>query len=390
MPSALEQAKSIASELIDIRRDLHRHPEIGWEEVRTSQKIADYCEKLGLSVTRNAVKTGVVATLNGDRSGPGLALRADIDALPIQEETDVAHKSTVPGKAHLCGHDSHTAMLLGGAKLLARHKDRIPFPVRFLFQPAEEVPNGGALKLIEAGFLNGVDEIHGLHIDTTLPTGTLGTRVGPTMASMDRFDIEVEGRGGHGAMPNQCLDPVLTAAEIVLALQSIVSRRVDPIEPAVVSVTQINAGTAFNIIPARVRIVGTARSLSRQLRDRLPQWLDQIACGVATAHGQSAKTVYTHGTAVLVNDKNAVEKMNGAFRKLGGKVVEVKPTMGGEDFSYYLEKVPGSFGYIGASDGTPATSQCFHNPRFSIDENALPYGAALFVQLVCDRAGIAL
>jgi amidohydrolase len=389
MPSALEQAKAIAAELVEIRRDFHRHPEVSWEEVRTSQKIADYCEKLGLAVTRNAVKTGVVATLNGDRRGPALALRADIDALPIQEENDVPYKSTALGKAHLCGHDSHATMLLGGAKLLTRYKERIPFPVRFIFQPAEEVPAGGATEIIKAGFLDGVDEIYGLHIDTTLPTGTLGTRAGPCMASMDRVEIEVEGVGGHGAMPNQCLDPVFTAAEIVLALQSIVSRRVDPIEPAVLSITQINAGTAFNIIPARVRMVGTARSLSRQLRDKLPLWIEQIAVGVAKAHGQNAKTVYTHGTAVLVNEKNATEKMNSAFRTLGGKIVEVKPTMGGEDFSFYLEKVPGAFGFVGACDGTPATTQCFHNPRFNIDENALPFGAALFLQLVCDRAGIA-
>ncbi|HYF51338.1 MAG TPA: amidohydrolase, partial [Planctomycetota bacterium] len=301
MPSPLDQAKAIESELIELRRDFHRHPEIAFEEVRTGGIVGDQCEKLGLNVRRGCAKTGVVATLNADKPGPAIALRADMDALPIREENEVSYKSTYDGKGHLCGHDAHTTMLLGAAKILTKYKDKIPFPVRFLFQPAEEVPRGGAEKLIEEGHLEGVNEVFGLHVNPLLPTGTLGTHVGPTMAAMDQVEIDVEGVGGHGAMPNQCLDPVLCSAEIIMGLQSIVSRRSDPLEPAVLSICQINAGHAFNVIPNKVRMIGTARSLSKSLRDKLPGWIEEIACGVAKAHGQKAKTVYIKGTTVLIN-----------------------------------------------------------------------------------------
>ena len=390
MPSALELAKALAKELADIRRDLHAHPEVGWQEARTAGIVADFCERAGLTVRRNAARTGVVAVLNPQKPGPALALRADMDALPVQEENDCAYASTLPGKAHLCGHDAHTAMLLGVVKILASRKERIPFPVRFIFQPAEEVPEGGAAVMIAEGHLEDVSRIFGLHVNPLLPTGTLGIHVGPTMASMDRIEIEIEGVGGHGAMPNLCRDPVLAAAEIILALQSIVARRVDPLEPAVLSITQMNAGSAFNIIPARARLVGTTRCLSRNVRDQLPQWVEEIAAGVAKAHGLTAKSKYTYGTTVLVNDKSATEEFGRAFAALGGTVTDIKPTMGGEDFSYYLEKAPGAFAFLGVCDGTPATQNCFHHPRFNLDEKAMPWGTAVLVQLVCSQAGIEL
>jgi amidohydrolase len=388
MSSVLEQARALESEMIDIRRDFHLHPEIAWEEVRTGGKVADFCERAGLKVKRNAAKTGVVAILNADKPGPALALRADMDALPIQEENEVSYKSTLPGKGHLCGHDAHTAMLLGAVKLLTKHKDKIPFPIRFLFQPAEEVPRGGAEVLIAEGHLDGVNEIFGLHVNPLLPTGVLGTCTGPFMASMDRFQIDVEGVGGHGAMPHLCIDPVLCSAEIILALQSIVARRLDPLESGVVSVCQMDAGAAFNVIPSRARLIGTSRSLSRGLRDKLAQWIEEIPTGIAKAHGMKAKVDYVRGTTVLVNTKESTEKLGKAFKALGGSESQIKPTMGGEDFSYYLEKVPGSFGFLGAGDGSPGTSQCFHHPKYNIDEKALAWGTALFAQVVADRAGV--
>jgi amidohydrolase len=390
MPSLLDQARAIEPELVDIRRDLHQHPEIAWEEFRTGQRTADFCERLGLKVIRNAAKTGTVAVLNPDKPGPVMALRADMDALPIQEENQVPYKSTTAGKGHLCGHDAHTAMLMGAAKMLVRYKDQIPFPVRFLFQPAEEVPKGGAEVMIAEGHLNGVSEVFGLHVNPLLPCGTLGNRAGAMMASMDRIEINVEGVGGHGAMPHLSRDPVVAAAQIITALQSVVGRRIDPLESGVVSICQLDAGSAFNVIPSKVRLIGTMRSLTPEIWTALPQWIDEIASNIAKGMGCSARLDVVRGTPVLVNHAEPVEKMNRAFRRLGGSPVEVKPTMGGEDFASYLLKAPGCFAFLGAGNGTAETAQCFHHPRYNIDEKALPWGSALFTQVVLDRAGVAV
>ncbi|GMV78934.1 MAG: N-acyl-L-amino acid amidohydrolase [Planctomycetota bacterium] len=387
MSTPLAFAQEIEPEIVEIRRDFHRHPEVAFEEVRTSGKVAAYCEQLGLKVLRGAAKTGVIAELNADRPGPILGLRADMDALPIHEENEIEYRSTLNGKGHMCGHDAHTAMLMGAAKLLGKYKDRIHGRVRFFFQPAEEIPQGGAKKLIEEGHLDGVAEMFGLHVNPLLPTGVLGLKDGATMASMDRFELLVEGVGGHGAMPHQTHDPIVTAAEIVLALQTIVARRMDPLEPGVVTVGKIEAGEAFNVIPPRCKLVGTCRSLSKDVWQKIPEWIETIATGIARAHGLDAKLEYTRGTPVLNNTAPAVDEMGAAFRKLGGRDTRIRATMGGEDFAYYLEKVPGCFGFLGAGDGTPATGYCWHHPKYNIDERALAWGSALFVQLVLDRAG---
>lgn len=387
MPNVLDLARQIEPELVEIRRDFHRFPEVAWEELRTGARVADYCEGLGLQVRRQAAKTGVIAVLNPERSGPSVALRADMDALPIQEENAVPYRSTIDGKGHLCGHDANTAMLLGAVKLLNGVKERIPFPVRFIFQPAEETLEGGAEALIAEGHTEGISEIFGLHVNPQLPTGVLGLRSGAAMASMDYFEIRLDGCGGHGAMPHLTTDPIVTASEIVLALQTVVARRIDPLDPAVVSVCQINSGNAFNVIPAHLQMVGTARSLSAAVREKLPQWIGEIAEGIARTHGLTAKTIYKHGTPVLVNRKESNDKMGRAFRALGGKDIEIMTSMGAEDYAYYLERIPGCFGFLGAGDGTPRTGQAFHHPRYDIDEKALAWGSALFTQLVLDRAG---
>jgi amidohydrolase len=234
--------------------------------------------------------------------------------------------------------------------------------------------------------LRGVDEIFALHVNPLLPTGTVAAHAGAMLASTDRVEIDVTGAGGHGAIPHLARDPVLCAAEIIVALQNIVSRRVDPLESAVLSICQINAGSTFNVIPSRAALVGTARSLTREVRRQLPEWIEQIAGGVASAHGQQAEVKYIHGTPVLINHEQQAGKIKSAMGKLGGTAVDIKPMMGGEDFANYLEQLPGCFAFIGAGDGTPATSQCFHHPRYNIDEKALAWGCALFVQLVLDRA----
>lgn len=387
MSTALKLAREMESELIDIRRDLHRHPEVAWQEIRTGGIAADFCEREGYTVCRGAALTGTIAVLNPQKSSV-VALRADMDALPIHEENNVPYRSTTDGKGHLCGHDAHTAMLMGAARILARYRDQIPFQVKLIFQPAEEVPPGGAEMLIKEGHLKGVDEIFGIHVNPLLPTGVLGIRSGPLMASMDKLEITVEGIGGHGAMPHLTRDPVLAAAQIITALQSIVSRRVDPLDQAVVSICQMDAGSAFNVIPGKARLIGTARSLSALTRDNLPLWVEEISSGIAKAHGQKARVDYLRGTPVLVNQKGSVEKMTRAFRALGGSESEIKATMGGEDFAWYLQTIPGCFGFLGAGNGSDETSHCFHHPKYNIDEKALVWGTALLVQLILDRAGI--
>ncbi len=380
MSKTLEAAKELEPQLIELRRDFHSHPEIAFEEVRTGQRVATFCNELGLAVKVGAAKTGVIAELNPGKART-LALRADMDALPIQEENEISYRSTIEGKGHLCGHDAHTSMLMGAAKILTASKEELPFTVRFIFQPAEEVPQGGASKLIAEGYLDGVEEIFGLHVNPLLPTGTLGLHSGATMASMDRFVITVEGVGGHGAMPHHARDPLLTAAEVVMGLQSIVARRIDPLEQAVISVCQINSGNAFNVIPARAEIVGTARSLSAGIRDNLELWIEQIASGITKAHGLNASCEYERGTPVLINHEHSTDKLGAAFKQLGGTDTDIRPTMGGEDFAFYLERIPGTFGFLGAGDGTDQTAQCFHHPRYNIDEKALAWGSALLAEV---------
>jgi amidohydrolase len=388
MAGVLEEARGIEGELVDLRRRLHRRPELAWEEHRSAGLAAEYCEKHGLQVVRPVAKTGVMAILNPEKPGPALGFRADLDALPIQEENAVSYRSEEPGKGHLCGHDAHTAMLLGAVRMLAARREELLFPVRFYFQPAEETPPGGAEALLAERRLDGVREIYGLHVNPQLPTGQLGMRAGATMAGMDRFTIRLRGRGGHGAMPHLCLDPIVPAAELILALQTIVARRTDPLEPAVVSVCQVQAGTAFNAIPSECTLVGTARCLSQSLRDNLEGWLRELTEGVAKAHGLTAHLEYLRGTPVLTNDPGAVGKMVRAFKTLGGREFPMPQTLGGEDFAFLLEegKRPGCLGFLGAGDNTPRTAYPLHHPRFDIDEQALAWGAALFVQLALDQA----
>jgi len=384
---ALALAGSVEREAVRLRRDLHRHPELGFEELRTTELAVDWLRRSGLEVVRPEGATGAIGRLvppgwAGRR--PGIALRADLDALPIAEASGLEFSSEVPGKAHLCGHDAHTAMLLAAARALAAERRRLPRPVTFIFQPAEECIPNGAPVMIRAGALRGVAEVYGLHVAPDRPLGVLALRPGPMMASMDRFEMTVVGRGGHGAMPHTTRDPVVAAAAVVMALQTVVSRQNDPLEPAVVSVCTLHAPGAFNVIPAAVRLSGTARSLSRELYTALPERIRRTAAGAARACGCGLRFGYSRGTPVLVNSAGPVERVRGLWRDLAAagaarETVENRPTMGGEDFAYYLDRVPGCFAFLGAAPRRPGGS--YHNPAFAIDERALKLGVALHLCL---------
>jgi amidohydrolase len=379
-----DAACALSPQLQTWRRHLHAHPELSNHEEHTARYIADALRQLGLEPTERVGDTwGLTATLGPD--GPNaVALRADMDALPITEATDVAYVSQNPGTMHACGHDAHVAMLLGAATLLAERQDQLQRPVRLLFQPAEELFPGGAKPMIDAGVLKGVSHVFGLHIWSEMPTGTIGTRVGPFMASPDDFQITVRGRGGHAAMPQQCVDPVLVASTCVMALQSIVSRGVHMAEHAVVSVTQINAGTASNVIPEVATLAGTIRTLNPAVRQSVHERVRQVLDGIAATYGADIELDLRAGYPPLVNDRLCVEHALQAATAIGiaeEDHLELSVQGGGEDFAYFAQERPAAFLFLGAR--SEATDCCYphHHPRFNIDEAALPLGAALLARL---------
>ncbi len=382
-----QEVLSYKDELISLRRDFHMYPEVGLELYRTSQKVAEYLESIGLEVKRNVAKTGVVGLLKGAKPGKTIMLRADMDALTLQELNDVPYKSKIDGVMHACGHDGHTAMLLVAAKILKSHQSELNGNVKFVFQPSEEkFPPGGALPMIEEGVLKNpdVDYAFGLHLWTQLECGKIGIRSGALMAAADEFQITLKGQGGHGAQPHYCKDPVVAAAELVMALQTIVSRKVDPLESVVVTVGKVQAGSAFNIIPQTAILQGTVRTLSESSRSLVKESIERITRGVCLAHQMDFDIDYKDGTAVLVNDEKLTEQVRKIAESVFGKenVVEVPPTMGGEDMSFFLKEVPGVFYFIGASNSQKGLNRFHHSPYFDIDEDSLLVGTQMHVSLV--------
>jgi amidohydrolase len=376
--------EDIGGYVVKWRREFHRNPELSFSEVRTSGLVSAELARLGYSVRRRVGGHGVVGLLKG-RPGRTVALRADMDALPINEENRIACRSRHPGRMHACGHDGHMAMLLGAARLLAGKKKELPGSVKLIFQPAEETPPGGALGMIRAGALKnpGVDAIFALHLDSSLPSGKVGLRRGPMMAASDNFEITLQGRGGHAARPHSCLDPVPAAAQIISGLQTIVSRRVDPVRPAVITVGRIEAGSKHNIIPERALLAGTARSIDRHTTRMLPLWMGQLVRGIARANGLRASLRYERGYPVLYNDAKMVDLCRRIISGRWGRraVVDLEePMMGGEDMAYFLQQVPGAFLRLGSRSG-PATAHPWHHPRFDIDEGVLQFGAGLLAAL---------
>lgn len=378
---------NLVPELITTRRDLHRHPELGYEERRTAGIIAERLEVLGYEVRTGLGETGVLGTLrgDGDESAPTIAFRADMDALPLQELNDHDYASVTPGCMHACGHDGHVAILLGFARWLAERETPFPGHVKLLFQPAEE-GGGGAVPMIEAGVLEDpkVDMIFGLHLWNQLEVGLVGIKEGPLMAATDEFNILVKGRGGHGAIPQLSVDPIVAAAQVVLALQTIASRRVDPLKPIVVTVGSIKGGTTHNIIPTQVRLQGTARCFDPEIRRMLPQWIEECAASAAATVGAEIELEWMPAYPPLYNHARGVEILENAAAEVVGResVVPAEMTMGGEDMAYYLQKVPGCFFWLGACNPRKGYDQAHHNPRFDFDEDALPIGVAVFAAAV--------
>jgi hippurate hydrolase len=361
-----------------LRRDIHREPELGYDTEKTAQKVLAALEGLPLDIETGVAENGIVATLRGG-DGPTIGLRADMDALPITEETGLPFASEVEGKMHACGHDGHTSMPVGAAHALCAMKNELNGTVRFIFQPAEEGGGGGQV-MVEEGVAEGLDFIFALHLWPGLPFGTVATKAGPIMAAADAFEMEVRGTGGHGAMPHLSADAVVISAHVVTALQTIVSREVDPVEPAVLTVGEIGAGTAFNIIPEKAQIGGTVRTLNEDLRRKMPERIEAVARGVARGMRGDVTLDYRFSYPVTRNDPSAAARALETATSLFGEesVLELpNPSMGAEDFSYFLEKVPGAFVWLGVGEDVSG----LHTPQFAFDEKVLPRGSALLTAL---------
>lgn len=371
--------------LIEIRRTIHMHPELGFEEVETSKLVGHWLEKFGLEVKTGVAKTGVVGLLRGAKPGKTVAIRADMDALPIEEANDVPYRSRIKGKMHACGHDAHTTILLGVARFFSSIREQIKGNIKWIFQPAEEGGGGGKI-MTEEGVLENpqVDAIFGAHVYPDLAMGQVGIHEKEGLAATDRFIIKLIGKGGHGAYPHLCKDPILAAGHMITQIHSIVGRNVPPLESAVITIGKISGGTAFNIIPDDVEIIGTVRSLTPQVREILKNRLEEEVQGVARSFGVDYQFTFNYGYPALINDPAMSRLVASVCARGFGQenVVYVKPSMGGEDFAYYLQKVPGSFFRLGCRNEQKGIVQTFHNANFNIDEDVLPFGVEVFVRLI--------
>ena len=375
-----DESMSISDWIISIRRELHEHPELMYEEFKTSELIRRELDKLEISYKHPIAETGVLASI-GNGNGPCVALRADMDALPIHEETDVSFKSKIDGKMHACGHDCHVSMLLGAAKLLKGKEDQINGTIKLLFQPAEEGGAGGKLMREEGALKNPeVERIFGLHVWPQLPSGQIGSREGTFLAATSSLSLTVKGVGGHAAVPQLTKDPVLTSARIITNLQSIISRELDPLDSGVVSITVINGGNASNVIPSEVKVKGTLRSLTMDGLKELQKRVKEIAEGIAQTHGCEAIVEYVgNDYPPTVNDSEMWKfAKNVGIELLGDEnVSDLDAVMGGEDFAYYTEKVKGCFVVLGMNNPDIDATYSVHHPMFKADEDALHIGTAL-------------
>jgi amidohydrolase len=380
---------SIFPKLVKLRREFHQYPETAFEEFETSKRVIRELKKLKLQVKTGIAKTGVVGVLYGNRKGKTVALRSDMDALPITEQTNVPYKSKIKGKMHACGHDMHMACVIGAATVLSRMKNELPGNVKFIFQPSEESGSGGALPMIKAGALKNPDVsgLFALHTDPAIPVGKMGVKDGPMMAHTNSFDLTITGKGGHGARPHQGVDAISVTAQVIQALQTIVSRRINPFDPAVLSIGVIQGGTASNIICDKVLLKGTVRTLDKKLNQRIPQMIRQTVSGITRSAGAGFVLDYRLGYPVLINHPEMTNLARKAISSLYSRkaVVEIKtPVMGGEDCAYFLRKVPGTFMRVGIRNPKKKAIYPWHHPRFNLDENAIKIGTSVLSQCVYD------
>lgn len=381
--SIREAAEKFGPEIVALRHEIHRRPELSWQEVQTSIRIETILRDLGFTNIKRGFKgtgSGVAADLVGKADGPRVALRADIDALPIREENDIPYRSEVDGVMHACGHDAHAAMLAGAAMVLASLKESLPGTVRLIFQPAEESGiDSGAPAMIKEGVLDGVDAIAGLHVWSQLPVGTCGFRQGPLMASSDKWELLIRGEGGHGAVPHRAVDPTIAAAHIITALQTIVSREIDPQESVVFSIGSLSSGRAPNVIPDTACMEGNFRTTSAEVRAGMEERIRRIASGVAAGLRCEAELTCIPLYPVTVNESETTALFRETAAQImgAGAVREVPVSMGSEDFSFFGEKAPASFCFLGTADPAAGTDRPHHSPRFDAGDAALVDGAAL-------------
>lgn len=379
--------------LVEIRRTLHMHPELMYEEEKTAELVAANLGKFGLEVKTGVAKTGVVGLLRGAKPGKTVAIRADMDALPIEEANPVPYASKIPGKMHACGHDAHTTILLGVAKYFSARKDLLRGNIKWIFQPAEEGGAGGKL-MAEEGVLENpkVDAIFGAHVFPEIPIGKIGVNEKEGLAATDRVTFKIVGKGAHGAYPHLSRDPILAAGHLITQIHSIVSRSIPPLDSAVISFGKIEGGTAFNIIPGAVNLLATVRSLTPKVRETLKERMEQVAEGVGRSFGLECRCQYDYGYPALVNDPEMARLVASACGKAIGKenVAFLQPSMGGEDFAYFLERVPGAFFRLGCRNEAKGFANPFHNSLFDLDEDVLPFGVEMFVRIIDSYLGLEL
>lgn len=376
---------ALKNEMIEIRRDLHQYPELGFQEERTSQLVANYLESLGIEVRIGIAKTGVVGLLKGQKEGKTLLVRSDMDALPMQEQNEVEYKSKNDSVMHACGHDGHMTILLTTAKILSLYQKSIKGNIKFVFQPAEEGP-GGAKLMIKEGVMSNpsVDGVLGLHLWNYLPIGKVGIRFGPLMASMDNFTIKIKGKSSHGAIPHDAFDAIVMSGHVITAIQTIVSREVSPLESVVISLGKIEGGYGFNILADQVKIEGTARALDSALQKTIPERIERILKGVTSSMRGNYEFNYQFLYPVTVNDERMAKLVEGVSSSILGteNVVVAEQTMGSEDMAFYFQKAPGCFFFVGSANKEKELDFPHHSPRFDFDEDAMPIG----VEVLCAAA----
>lgn len=366
--------------MIDLRRHFHMYPELSWNEFETSKRIKAELDKMGIPY-RGLAGTGILATIEGKQPGKTVALRADIDALNVKELNQLEYTSKNEGFMHACGHDGHTSMLLGAAKVLNALKGEFNGTVKLLFQPAEEQA-GGAKKMIEEGALDGVEGIMGIHLWSGLPTGKVSCEAGPRMASGDMVIVDITGRGGHGSLPNQTVDTVLVTAAFLLNIQSIVSREINPLDPAVITFGEVKTGTRFNVIPETAHLEGTYRCFDPKIRAQIPKSIERYADAISESYRATCKCTFQPAMPPTINDPGCSKIAGQSVTDFLGEdgLVHLEKTTGSEDMAYYLEKIPGAIAFVGTQNPDKGSDFAHHHPQFNIDEDSLVIGAELYVR----------